>query len=265
MHRRRHLLFLLLDILYLAVAVRIDATATPAEGELNVDYYKKSCPNLQNVVQQTVTDKQIKTSSTGAGVLRLIFHDCFATGCDASILISSNSFNKAERDADINLSLPGDAFDVVVCMYLQYRKSVSLRNQLIVVLIRFVLRWRWRRNVRGSYHVQIFLLWQLGILSSCSADHTLMYSLVGKTVSPLMLPMLWVKSQCPPCQLKSSSPSSRTRVSLLKKWLLSPVHTQLASLIARNLQTGLSDRILKLVKRELIWFLCCLKGVFQRE
>lgn len=35
-------------------------------------------------------------------------------GCDGSVLISSNSFNKAERDADINLSLPGDGFDVVV-------------------------------------------------------------------------------------------------------------------------------------------------------
>lgn len=35
-------------------------------------------------------------------------------GCDASVLISSNSFNKAERDAEINLSLPGDGFDVVV-------------------------------------------------------------------------------------------------------------------------------------------------------
>jgi len=35
-------------------------------------------------------------------------------GCDASVLISSNSFNKAERDADLNLSLSGDAFDLIV-------------------------------------------------------------------------------------------------------------------------------------------------------
>ena len=34
-------------------------------------------------------------------------------GCDASILISSNAFNKAERDTDINLTLAGDGFDLI--------------------------------------------------------------------------------------------------------------------------------------------------------
>ncbi|CAN4094788.1 unnamed protein product [Withania somnifera] len=35
-------------------------------------------------------------------------------GCDPSLLISSNAFASAERGIDINLSLPGVAFDVVV-------------------------------------------------------------------------------------------------------------------------------------------------------
>ncbi|GAV68409.1 peroxidase domain-containing protein [Cephalotus follicularis] len=34
-------------------------------------------------------------------------------GCDASVLIASTAFNKAERDGDINDSLPGDAFDLI--------------------------------------------------------------------------------------------------------------------------------------------------------
>lgn len=35
-------------------------------------------------------------------------------GCDGSVLLASTGDNKAERDADVNLSLPGDGFDAVV-------------------------------------------------------------------------------------------------------------------------------------------------------
>jgi len=85
-----------------------------SESKLSLDYYKNSCPDLQNIIREIVTNKQISNPTTAAATLRLFFHDCMVGGCDASVLISSNSFNKAERDADINLSLPGDAFDVIV-------------------------------------------------------------------------------------------------------------------------------------------------------
>ncbi|KAF2282891.1 hypothetical protein GH714_043311 [Hevea brasiliensis] len=85
-----------------------------SESKLSVDYYKTSCPQFQNIIRDTVTNKQITSPTTAAATLRLFFHDCMVEGCDASVLVSSNAFNKAERDADINLNLPGDAFDVVV-------------------------------------------------------------------------------------------------------------------------------------------------------
>ncbi|PKA48842.1 Peroxidase 65 [Apostasia shenzhenica] len=90
------------------------ASAALAEVNLSLDYYQASCPCAEEIISNVVTTKQINNPTTAAGMLRLFFHDCFVSGCDASVLVSSNTFNRAERDADINLSLPGDAFDAVV-------------------------------------------------------------------------------------------------------------------------------------------------------
>lgn len=84
-----------------------------SESKLSPDYYKTSCPQLQDVIRETIISKQITNPTTAAATLRLFFHDCMVGGCDASVLISTNAFNKAERDADINESLAGDAFDVI--------------------------------------------------------------------------------------------------------------------------------------------------------
>ncbi|KAI7986839.1 Peroxidase 41 [Camellia lanceoleosa] len=80
---------------------------------LTENYYAKTCPSFDKIIQETVTTKQISNPTTAAATLRVFFHDCMVEGCDASVLISSNSFNKAEREADINEALAGDAFDLV--------------------------------------------------------------------------------------------------------------------------------------------------------
>ncbi|XP_004489335.1 peroxidase 63 [Cicer arietinum] len=86
-----------------------------SESRLTLDYYQKRCPQFQQIVQQTITSKQIQSPTTAAATLRLFLHDCLLpNGCDSSILLSSTPFTKTERDNDINLSLPGDAFDVIV-------------------------------------------------------------------------------------------------------------------------------------------------------
>ncbi|PRQ41234.1 putative peroxidase [Rosa chinensis] len=86
---------------------------TQTHSRLTPNYYDKTCPDFEKIVRQVVTDKQLASPTTAAATLRLFFHDCMVEGCDASILIASNSFNKAERDSDINLSLAGDGFDVI--------------------------------------------------------------------------------------------------------------------------------------------------------
>ncbi|KAL8550032.1 hypothetical protein ACS0TY_008746 [Phlomoides rotata] len=73
---------------------------------LTTTYYNKSCPKFEQI---------ISSPTTVVGTLRLFFHDCFVEGYDASTLVSSTRFSKAKRDADINLYIPGDGFDVVVC------------------------------------------------------------------------------------------------------------------------------------------------------
>jgi len=81
---------------------------------LTKDYYKQTCPTFDQVVNQIVTTKQMDTPTTAAAVIRVFFHDCMVGGCDASTLVASNALQgKTERDADVNLSLPGDAFDLV--------------------------------------------------------------------------------------------------------------------------------------------------------
>lgn len=85
-----------------------------AESKLSLDYYQKTCPDFPKIIQQVVTDKQLASPTTAAGALRVFFHDCVVGGCDASVLLSSNNVNTTERDNDINRSLPGDAFDLVI-------------------------------------------------------------------------------------------------------------------------------------------------------
>lgn len=85
-----------------------------SSAKLNVDYYKKTCPEFEKIVSENVFNKQSTSPTTAPGILRLFFHDCITDGCDASLLITSNAYNPhAERDADLNLSLSGDAFDVI--------------------------------------------------------------------------------------------------------------------------------------------------------
>ncbi|XP_022852754.1 peroxidase 31-like [Olea europaea var. sylvestris] len=104
-------LFLLLSLLLLFSTAAYSQRRQPI---LSTSYYQKKCPRFEQIMQDATTNKQITSPTTAAATLRLFFHDCFMGGCDASVLISSTPFNKAERDADINLSLPGDGFDVVV-------------------------------------------------------------------------------------------------------------------------------------------------------
>jgi peroxidase len=48
-----------------------------AHAQLTSNFYKKSCPNLENLVRHVVADAVRKEARMGASLLRLHFHDCF--------------------------------------------------------------------------------------------------------------------------------------------------------------------------------------------
>lgn len=83
-------------------------------GGLSLDYYSKTCPQVEQIIHGVMAQKQREAFVTAAGTLRIFFHDCFVLGCDASVLIASTPGNTAEKDSEDNLSLPGDGFDAVM-------------------------------------------------------------------------------------------------------------------------------------------------------
>nr|DAD21355.1 TPA_asm: hypothetical protein HUJ06_022818 [Nelumbo nucifera] len=83
-------------------------------AQLRRDYYANTCPNVETIVRNVVTQKFQQTFVTVPATLRLFFHDCFVQGCDASVIIASTQNNQAEKDHPDNLSLAGDGFDTVI-------------------------------------------------------------------------------------------------------------------------------------------------------
>nr|GMD08394.1 peroxidase 27-like [Ipomoea batatas] len=77
-----------------------------AQG-LKSNFYKKTCPGMESVVQKTTARLISKAPTLAAPLLRMHFHDCFVRGCDGSVLLNSTSNNQAEKDAIPNLSLRG--------------------------------------------------------------------------------------------------------------------------------------------------------------
>ncbi|RDY04781.1 Peroxidase 55, partial [Mucuna pruriens] len=103
----------IMRIAFLALLISFMMLISKGEGQLIENFYSSSCPNVESIVTQAVTDKFTQTITTGQATLRLFFHDCFVEGCDASVIITSPN-GDAEKDATENLSLPGDGFDTVI-------------------------------------------------------------------------------------------------------------------------------------------------------
>ncbi|KAK7290686.1 hypothetical protein RIF29_05282 [Crotalaria pallida] len=78
-----------------------------AFADLQVGFYKSSCPKAESIVQQVVQKRFNSDKSITAALLRMHFHDCFVRGCDASILIDSTNGNTSEKNTTANASVRG--------------------------------------------------------------------------------------------------------------------------------------------------------------
>ncbi|XP_027077507.2 peroxidase 51 [Coffea arabica] len=99
-------------------------------AQLKRNYYANTCPNVESIVRNAVTQKFQQTFITVPGTLRLFFHDCFVNGCDASVIIASTPNNQAEKDHPDNLSLAGDGFDTVIKAKADVDAVASCRNKV---------------------------------------------------------------------------------------------------------------------------------------
>ncbi|MCL7044759.1 hypothetical protein MKW94_010396 [Papaver nudicaule] len=78
------------------------------------------------------------------GTLMLFFHDCYVQGCDGSVLITPMEDKDSERNAPINLSLAGDAFDIVDKAKEALEKEcpgVVSCSDILAILARDVVHW----------------------------------------------------------------------------------------------------------------------------
>lgn len=52
------------------------ASASNVSG-LSYDFYDKSCPNVEGIIHNVVSQKLAEAFPTAGGALRIFFHDCF--------------------------------------------------------------------------------------------------------------------------------------------------------------------------------------------
>lgn len=99
-------LFRRLAVLQLAVAATLSLTLGGAQAQLQYDYYNETCPGVEDLVREALLAKFADDVTLPASLLRLHFHDCFAAGCDATIMLKSHN-GTAQRDADPNATVRG--------------------------------------------------------------------------------------------------------------------------------------------------------------
>ncbi|XP_061375711.1 peroxidase 46-like [Gastrolobium bilobum] len=68
--------------------------AVSVTASLSFDFYAASCPSAEFIIRNTVSSSTSNDPSIPGKLLRLVFHDCFVEGCDASLMLQGNNTEK---------------------------------------------------------------------------------------------------------------------------------------------------------------------------
>ncbi|KAL7222200.1 hypothetical protein ACSBR1_024000 [Camellia fascicularis] len=102
---------------YLSMSLPLFISSTEAKkfkdvddsGSLEYDFYCESCPQAQKIIRSSVA-----RSDVAPVPLRLVFHDCFIEGCDASVLLDAIDGVDREKESPPNETLKGfDLIDII--------------------------------------------------------------------------------------------------------------------------------------------------------
>lgn len=89
--------------LYVSIEEEEDVSYSP----LQQDYYRDSCPSAERIIRKALKEIYKARPSIAPSLIRLLFHDCFIEGCDASVLLDADESQTSEKEAPPNLSLKG--------------------------------------------------------------------------------------------------------------------------------------------------------------
>lgn len=98
-------------VVLLWTAALLQVLVLPVSASTVVGFYSKTCKRAEDIIQAEVRKKFLLDKSITPALLRMLFHDAFVRGADASILLDSKPGHLAEKDALPNLTLRG--FDVI--------------------------------------------------------------------------------------------------------------------------------------------------------
>ncbi|XP_058080149.1 lignin-forming anionic peroxidase-like [Magnolia sinica] len=74
----------------------------PCQAQLSPTFYENTCPTALTTIRTAVRSAIARERRMAASLVRLLFHDCFVQGCDASVLLDDSPSFASEQNAPQN-------------------------------------------------------------------------------------------------------------------------------------------------------------------